>query len=58
MPRPRYSVCSSGLACWVVSVGCVALLNPGDTRVVVMAAIVGSILVFQASDTIDLSFRT
>jgi O-antigen/teichoic acid export membrane protein len=47
-----------GVACWVVAVVCVAWLSPGDSRTVLMAAIVGGVLVFQAADTVDLWFQS
>lgn len=47
-----------GTVCWAIVIGCVATFNSGSARLVLMAAIVGSVLVFQASDTIDLWFQS
>lgn len=47
-----------GVACWASAVACVAWVNPGESRTVLMAAIVGGILVFQAADAIDLWFQS
>ncbi|GLS97677.1 flippase [Piscinibacter gummiphilus] len=47
-----------GVLCWAVAVGCVAALNADAPRTILMAAIVGSVLVFQASDTVDLWFQS
>jgi O-antigen/teichoic acid export membrane protein len=49
---------SVGLLCWLVAVACVAAFKGDEPRVVLMAAIVGGVLVFQAADTVDLWFQS
>ena len=48
----------AGIICWMTVVACVALFSPGDRRVLWMTVIVGGVLVFQASDTVDLWFQS
>jgi O-antigen/teichoic acid export membrane protein len=46
----------SGIICWLAAVTLMYLLHPNDRQLCLLAAIVGAMLVFQASDTIDLWF--
>ena len=48
----------AGLGCWAAATGLVALLRPQDTQAILLTAIVGASLVFQAADTIDLWFQS
>lgn len=48
----------AGIVCWMAVVACVALFSPGDRQVLWMTVIVGGVLVFQASDTVDLWFQS
>jgi O-antigen/teichoic acid export membrane protein len=48
----------SGLACWVVAVALTAAINPAAHETILMTAIVGGVMVFQAVDTIDLWFQS
>lgn len=48
---------ASGMACWLLCVGVVAA-STGDSRTIVLAAIVSASIVFQASDTVDLWFQS
>jgi O-antigen/teichoic acid export membrane protein len=47
-----------GVACWVGVVITVALTSGGDTGVMVLAALAGGVLVFQAGDVVDLWFQS
>jgi PST family polysaccharide transporter len=49
---------SAGLLCWVGATICMAMLNPDSPRTVLMTAIVGGVLAFQAADTVDLWFQS
>lgn len=48
----------AGTVCWAAAVACVAVLNPDAPRTILMAAIVGGVLAFQAADTVDLWFQS
>jgi O-antigen/teichoic acid export membrane protein len=48
----------SGITCWLAAIALMYLLHPEDGRLCVMVIIVGAILVFQASDTVDLWFES
>jgi len=48
----------SGIFSWLVAIGSMALLRPGDSETLVLTAIVASTVVFQAADTIDLWFQS
>lgn len=47
-----------GFICWLSAVVCMALINGIDSRSVVLTAVAGGALVFQAADTIDLWFQS
>lgn len=47
-----------GVGCWLSAVGGMALINGIDSRTVVLTAVAGGALVFQAADTIDLWFQS
>ena len=49
---------SFGAAAWVAAIASVLILRPHDLSAVLMTAIVGGSLVFQAADTIDLWFQS
>lgn len=48
----------AGLACWAAWLLITAVLHPGDKGALVLAAVVGAALMFQAADTIDLWFQS
>jgi O-antigen/teichoic acid export membrane protein len=48
----------AGFLAWGAAIGGMALLRPGDTQALILTAIVGGTVVFQASDTIDLWFQS
>lgn len=48
----------SGFICWLTAIGVMYLSHPDDRQLCLMAAIVGAMLVFQASDTVDLWFES
>lgn len=48
----------AGMLCWALAVGMTVAINPGDHETVLMTAIVGGVMVFQAVDTIDLWFQS
>jgi PST family polysaccharide transporter len=49
---------SAGVAGWLGSIACMAMINgPGD-RSVGLTALAGAVLVFQAADTVDLWFQS
>lgn len=47
-----------GVICWIVSIGSMAWLNGVNDRSVVLTALTGGGLIFQAVDTIDLWFQS
>ncbi len=47
-----------GLVCWPTAVAVMALLSPHDSEAIAMTVMVGSVLVLQACDTIDLWFQS
>lgn len=49
---------AAGIVCWLLSIGVAAALNPGAPKTVLLTAIVGGIMLFQAADTIDLWFQS
>jgi len=48
----------SGIMCWLAAIALMYLLHPEDGRLCRLVAIVGAMLVFQASDTVDLWFES
>jgi O-antigen/teichoic acid export membrane protein len=48
----------AGMLCWALAVAVTIAINPGDDETIVMTAIVGGVMVFQAVDTIDLWFQS
>ncbi|GAM08018.1 polysaccharide biosynthesis protein [Geobacter sp. OR-1] len=48
----------SGIVCWLTATGMMYLFHPDDTQICLMTVIVGAMLVFQASDTVDLWFES
>lgn len=48
----------AGMACWFAAIGGIALLRPGDSRAMILVAIVAGTIVFQAADTVDLWFQS
>lgn len=48
----------TGLICWLSAVVCTALLNDLHDRSVMLTALAGGSLVFQAADTVDLWFQS
>jgi O-antigen/teichoic acid export membrane protein len=48
---------AAGLAGWVLSVGTMALLRPGEPMMLAMAALLGASLLFQPSEVVDLWFQ-
>ncbi|HZV81854.1 MAG TPA: flippase [Geobacteraceae bacterium] len=48
----------SGLFSWVVAVFGIFMLHPDDGQLILLTAIVGATLVFQAADTVDLWFQS
>jgi len=49
---------AAGLACWLVAVALMYVSAAGDLQTVLLTAIIGAGLVFQATDTIDLWFQS
>ena len=49
---------SVGVICWLAAVGSMAWLNGVSDRSVVLTALAGGTLVFQAADTVDLWFQS
>ncbi|MGB9150215.1 MAG: flippase [Burkholderiales bacterium] len=47
-----------GLLAWIVAIGCILIFRPGDTRALILVALISSGIVFQAADTIDLWFQS
>jgi len=47
-----------GFVCWIVAIGSMAWLNGPNDQSVLLTALAGSSLVFQAADTIDLWFQS
>ena len=47
-----------GLFSWIAAVLFIFILHPEDSQLIVLTAIVGATLVFQASDTVDLWFQS
>jgi PST family polysaccharide transporter len=43
---------------WICAVGTMAAFRPGDTKTLILTAIIAGTLVFQANDTIDLWFQS
>ncbi|MBN4866510.1 flippase [Providencia stuartii] len=50
--------CVAGLLCWILAIIIMAIIYGWADLRVVLTAIIGSILVFQSSDTIDLWFQS
>ena len=48
----------AGAACWLSAVVLMRLLHPQEERLCLLVAVVGAMLVFQASDTVDLWFES
>jgi len=48
----------AGIICWVLAIVISAIINPAEHGTILLTAIVGGILVFQAADTIDLWFQS
>jgi O-antigen/teichoic acid export membrane protein len=48
----------AGTLCWALAVAVVTAINPYDHETILMTAIVGGAMVFQAMDTIDLWFQS
>lgn len=48
----------AGLIGWVVAILVVTITNPDDNQLILLTAIVGATVVFQAADTIDLWFQS
>ena len=48
----------TGLLAWGASIAGMALMRPGDTRTMILTAIVGGTVIFQAADTFDLWFQS
>ena len=48
----------SGVICWLAAIALMYLLHPDDRQLCLLVAIVGAMLVFQASDTVDLWFES
>lgn len=49
---------ASGVICWLAAIALMYLLHPDDRQLCLLVAIVGAMLVFQASDTVDLWFES
>lgn len=49
---------ASGIICWLSAIAGMALINGVDSRSVVLTALAGGALVFQAADTVDLWFQS
>lgn len=49
---------AAGILCWLSAVGSMALINGLDSRSVMLVALAGGALVFQAADTVDLWFQS
>jgi O-antigen/teichoic acid export membrane protein len=49
---------TSGMLCWALAVALTAAFNPRDHDTIIMTAIIGGVMVFQAVDTIDLWFQS
>lgn len=47
-----------GLICWLIAIGSMAWLNGINDRSVVLTALAGGSIVFQAADTVDLWFQS
>lgn len=47
-----------GVLCWIAAIGSIAWLNGLNDRSVVLTALAGGSLVFQAADTVDLWFQS
>jgi len=47
-----------GALAWLTAVAGMALFHPGDRQLILMTALVGASLVFQASDTVDYWFQS
>lgn len=48
----------AGICCWVIAILGIVIFSNGEPKQVIMTAIVGGVLVFQAADTIDLWFQS
>jgi PST family polysaccharide transporter len=48
----------SGIICWLAAMTLMYLLHSDDRQLCLLAAIVGAMLVFQASDTVDIWFES
>ena len=48
----------TGVASWVTATIVMYLLHPEDSRLCLLVAIIGAVLVFQAADTVDLWFES
>lgn len=49
---------AAGILCWLSAVGSMALINGLNSRSVMLVALAGGALVFQAADTVDLWFQS
>jgi O-antigen/teichoic acid export membrane protein len=47
-----------GLCSWIAAVAFMALMHPGEPRLILLTAVVGATLVFQAADTVDYWFQS
>lgn len=47
-----------GVTCWAVMIATAGLTSNGDPRVMLLAALAGGVLVFQAGDVVDLWFQS
>ncbi|NBF03288.1 oligosaccharide flippase family protein [Pseudomonas sp. Fl5BN2] len=48
----------AGIACWLVAVGSLVIIDGWNSPTVLIAALAGGTLIFQAADTIDLWFQS
>ncbi|NTU69965.1 flippase [bacterium] len=48
----------ASLFCWMVAVGAMSVFRHGDTKTLVLTAVIAGSFVFQAADTIDLWFQS
>lgn len=49
---------AAGTACWLAAIVAVALIEVGNQEMLLLTAVVGAGLVFQAADTVDLWFQS
>ncbi|WP_430446963.1 MAG: flippase [Pseudomonas piscis] len=48
----------AGIACWLIAVASLIIINGWDSPTILIAALAGGTLIFQAADTIDLWFQS